>query len=65
MRKAKAIRGKDGDIVVDCELQFRGRLATRLIRAAQARRMVPVEMLADIIEHVLNDDLISAVLDTD
>ncbi len=69
MKKPKAIRGYDtlrgGEPDLDLEISLRGQLAIKLIRASQARRMVPVEMLADIIEHVLNDDLISAVLDTD
>lgn len=45
------------------EIVLKGPLANHLTAAAQKRNVPPVELLADIIEAVLNDNLIDAVLD--
>ena len=59
------LRGPLGGITneIDIELQLRGPLAARLASAAFERRVKPAELLADIIETVLTDDLIAAVVD--
>ena len=50
-------------IEIDFEGQLRGEQAKRLIEHADRYKKEPVELLADIIETVLNDDLVTAVLD--
>jgi uncharacterized membrane protein YhfC len=45
------------------ELNLDGTLALALINAAAVRKRRPVDLLADIIERVLLDDLVKAVLD--
>lgn len=50
-----------GDIAVDTIL--RGPLAKTLLAEAAKRGVEPVVLLADIIEAVLTDDLVAAVLD--
>lgn len=50
-------------LVIDIETQLRGRLARALVRAAARRKVKPVELLARIVETVLNENLIDAVLD--
>jgi hypothetical protein len=42
---------------------LRGALARKLIDEAKKRRRKPVELLADIVSCVLNDNLINAVID--
>lgn len=49
--------------VIDIELQLRGRLAAALEVEARRRNRQPAELLSDIIEAVLGDNLIDAVLD--
>lgn len=48
---------------IDIELTLRGRLARMLTAHAERRRKGPAELLSDLIEAVLNDDLVNAVLD--
>lgn len=50
-------------IQIDVEVHLEDQLARRLIDAAQVRKTEPVEVLADIIEAILGDNLIDAVLD--
>lgn len=45
------------------ETTFRDDLARKLIHEANERGVEPVELLATIIENVLRDDLVSAVVD--
>lgn len=54
-----------GGPVLDVDLQLRGRNAAMLIAEAKKRRREPAELLADLIEKVLTDDLVDAVLDDD
>jgi len=46
------------------ELELRGPLAERVRRQADKSGTTPVELMADIIETVIEDDLFAAVLDT-
>lgn len=48
---------------VEVNLSLRGSLACALINAAAARHVDASVLLADIIETVLTDDLIAAVVD--
>ena len=48
---------------LDVELTLRGAIAAALINAAVERGLRPVVLLANIIEHVIADNLISAVVD--
>lgn len=50
-------------VEIDIELTLKGPLAAVLIRHAGKRNRAPVELLADIIEAVLGDDIVDAVLD--
>lgn len=50
-------------IEIKVETVFRGKLAQKLVDAAEERGCEPVELLATIIENVLGDDLIAAVVD--
>lgn len=54
-----------GAPVLDIDLQLRGRNAAMLIAEARKRRREPAELLADLIEAVLTDNLVDAVLDDD
>lgn len=49
--------------VIHVETTLRGRLAETLMRHADRRRARPVDVLASIVEAVLNDDIVDAVLD--
>lgn len=60
-KKTAKING--AEVVLDMELQLRGRLADTLIRHAEKRGRKPSDLLADIIETVLNDDIVDAVMD--
>lgn len=51
------------EIELSLEMSIRGPLAVTLLKAAEARNVKPIELLADIIEAVLNDDLVAAVID--
>ena len=51
------------EVEVDASLQLRGPLAESLIRHAVRLKQEPAELLADIIETVLGDDLVEAVID--
>ena len=53
------------DREIDIELQLRGLLADRLQSEADRICREPAELLADIIEAVLNENLVNAVLDLD
>lgn len=44
-------------------MQLRGRLAEVLIAHAGKRGCNPVDLLASLVEAVLNDDIVDAVLD--
>lgn len=48
---------------LEVELTMRGDIASALINAAMARKMRPIDLLADIIETVCKDDLFAAVVD--
>lgn len=48
---------------IDIELTLRGPLAATLRLHAARRRRKPVDVLADILEAVLGDDIVDAVLD--
>jgi len=52
-----------GAPVLDIALQLRGRNAAMLLAEARKRRREPAELLADLIEAVLTDNLVDAVLD--
>jgi hypothetical protein len=47
----------------DVELTLRGSVASALINAAFARNMRPIDLLANVIEMVCQDDMFNAVLD--
>lgn len=53
----------DDRIVLNCEIALRGAMARVLLRRAAQRKRAPVELLAAIIEAVLMEDLVDAVLD--
>jgi hypothetical protein len=55
--------GTNGDITIQIFLTLKGQLAQALDDAAAERNRPPVDVLADIIETVLGDNLIGAVLD--
>ena len=48
---------------VECRLRLRNENATRLTAHATRLKRAPSELLADIIERVLTDDLVVAILD--
>ena len=48
---------------IECRLKLRSELAVRLDAHATRLKRSPSELLADIVERVLQDDLIVAVLD--
>lgn len=48
---------------IECRLKLRNELAVRLNAHAVRLKRAPGELLADIIERVLQDDLVVAVLD--
>lgn len=56
-------RHAKGEIVLDVELTLRGDLAQTLLDHAKRRGRAPVELLASIIQFVLRDDLVDAVID--
>lgn len=49
--------------VIKVEMTLSGALAGRLLSAASARSIEPVDLLANIVEAVLDGDLVTAVLD--
>lgn len=49
--------------IIDIELQLRGPVAAKLEAAAKVRGRPPGDLLADVIEVVIEDDLFEAVLD--
>ena len=49
--------------VTDIELQLRGPLARAWDLECKRRGVKPAELLADIIEHTINDNLFAAILD--
>lgn len=48
---------------ITLEINLRGEMARRVIEHAERLSRAPVELMADIVERVLADDLIDAVLD--
>lgn len=50
-------------VEIDLQMTLRNELAQRLIDEAARLRREPVVLLADIIERVLTDNLVGAVLD--
>lgn len=50
-------------LIIDIELQLRGKLAAALQAEAVRRKRDPAELLSDIIEAVLTDNLVNAVLE--
>ncbi|MFG1417222.1 hypothetical protein V5F38_05335 [Xanthobacter sp. V0B-10] len=51
------------DVVLDVELTLRGDLAQTLLDHAKRRGRAPVELLSSIVQFVLRDDLVDAVID--
>jgi hypothetical protein len=49
------------EITVDMTLK--GPLAATLLRHAKRRKVRPIDLMADIVEAVLGDDIVDAVLD--
>jgi hypothetical protein len=49
------------DLQLDCEVNLRGELAKRLVEYAERFNTEPVELLADIIEAVLDQDLVEVI----
>lgn len=60
-RWSAAQKLEPGDIAV--EIVLRGPLAKKLRAEARKRRRRPVDLFADLVESVLEDDLVAAVLD--
>lgn len=56
-------RNAKGEVVLDIELTLRGDLAQTLLDHAKRRGRAPVELLASIVQFVLRDDLVDAVID--
>lgn len=56
-------RNAKGEVILDVELTLRGDLAQTLLDHAKRRGRAPVELLASIIQFVLRDDLVDAVID--
>lgn len=65
MRVISATPHQDESCELCIELKLRAELARALLHSAESRKRRPIDLLADIIEKVLMDDLITAVLDTD
>lgn len=51
------------EVVIDMELQLRGELSATLLKEAQSRGVKPIDLMADIINTVLRENLVKAVLD--
>lgn len=51
------------DYILEYDGELVGELAKRLIEYAERYRVEPVDLLADLIERVLQDDLVDAVMD--
>lgn len=47
------------------EIVLRGELARQVIEIAERRRQEPVEMMASVVEVVIRDDMVDAVIDDD
>ena len=54
---------REAMVEITVTTKLRGDLATKLEANAARLKRAPVELLADIIQHVLEDDLVPAVLD--
>lgn len=50
-------------VEIDIELKLTGPQAVTLLKHANRRKRAPVEIMADIIDAVLGDDIVDAVLD--
>lgn len=48
---------------ITIETTLRNKLALRLVKEAKARNLEPVVLLSMIVEHVLEDNLVAAVVD--
>jgi len=56
-------RAIPGAVVLDVEMTLRGDLAQTLLDHAKKRGVAPVHLLASIVNLVLKDDLVDAVID--
>jgi hypothetical protein len=54
---------KNGGVILMIETELRPPLSATLLAHAERRGIAPVELLASLIETLLGDDLIDAVLD--
>jgi hypothetical protein len=54
---------KTPDEIVEVHMILKNKFATRLLAEAKARDTSPVELLADILDAVLEDNLFVALLD--
>lgn len=50
-------------LLIDIQTQLRGELAERLVEEADKRGQRPIDIVADILTAVIQDDLFTAVLD--
>lgn len=55
-------RNTAGALIIDVDLQLRGRLAAKLQSEAKKRGVKPGDLLADVIELVITDNLFEAVI---
>lgn len=55
---------QETELEIDIELMLRGPLAEKLIQRAAKVGKTPVDIMAEVIEAVIEDDLFAAVLDT-
>lgn len=48
---------------IEVTMTFKNSFSERLCREAEARKTTPVELLADLLEAIVEDDLFAALLD--
>lgn len=53
------------DAEITMRIVLRGELARQVIEIAERRRQEPVEMMASVVEIVIRDDMVDAVIDDD